>query len=145
MDFANDIALVFESMNKLIEALEALKSLVAKKLAWKLIGGKNKVLPVSNFKHTVGFIILLGDHPVEIIGDFTYLWSVVNNMGGIKKKLESHTAKATSIMEYLIKNVFCKPDILTSREAKLKINKTLMVSLIYGTETWPLTVKFLKK
>lgn len=42
--------------------------------------------------------ILVGSHPVDIASDFTYLSSVVDNVRGIEKEPEAHTAQAKSVM-----------------------------------------------
>lgn len=72
------MALVAESIDELVVTLEALESSLAKvslKINW------GKILLVGYFEQAGGSNILVEDHSAEIVGDFTYLRSVVSSMG----------------------------------------------------------------
>lgn len=144
-DFAVNIVLVVESMDGLVAAIKALGRSVAK-VSLKINWNQTKIPPDRYFEHTEGTSPFVGDHPVKVVGDITYLHSTVNNMGGTEKKLEAHTARVSSVMVCLIRIVFCKPNTLIRTEMKLRIYNVLMVSILTdGTEKRPLTVKTEKK
>ena len=134
-DFADDIALVASTVDKMTKALQVLSE-EASKVGLKINWQKTKVMllepPTS--RSTVKEVNI-GSNRVDVVEDFTYLGSILSNDGLITKELTSRIAKASALVGRL-SSIWRKPNI--SRFTKMRIyNASVSTVLLYGAETWP--------
>jgi len=141
-DFADDLALVADSIDQLTDALEVLKEEAAK-VGLKINWLKTKIMaiePPGPVSHP-DTITVCGTL-VEVVKNFTYLGSVLSNDGSVDEEVCSRISKASSIVGRL-NSLWRMPHI--SRRTKMRIyNASVSSVLLYAAETWPLKSTILK-
>ena len=116
-DYADDLALVSDSLSKLTEALQILAD-EALKMGLSINWQKTKVMLVKPRNSLWSPpVLMVGDKPAEIVEEFTYLCSILSNDGSILKDLMHRIAKASAVVGRL-SALWRKPYI--SRRTKMR-------------------------
>ena len=137
VDFADNVALVWENLTDIKTALETLGS-VAGKLGLNVNWTKTKILPVDKTPCSPLTTIEVCGQDVEIVKQFTYLGSIVCSNGNLDAEISARVAKANAVFGRLLRTIFHKPQI--SHLTKARIYSALVASVVlYSSETWPLT------
>ena len=133
LDFADDLALLEESPQKLQLVTDKLVT-TASKVGLRVSTEKTKIMTVKTDQPAN---IQINQHNVEEVPKFTYLGSAISNQGDIADDLSSRLGKANSVFRRLDR-------IWKSRQITLKSKVMLYTSLVlsvalYASETWKMT------
>jgi len=80
---------------------------------------------------------------VEVVEDFCYLGSYLSRTGNCDKECMIRIGKAASVFGILV-NIWKSKNI--SLAVKIRLHESLVIStLLYGAESWPLSVTQMKK
>ena len=139
--FADDAAILAESLKVLVMALEALHEEEVKPSGLKVSCAKTKV---QVFGGVLDETVLQSVHAcgenIEILKSFTYLGSVViHNDGGSSQEVTRRIGQlAHGVMDSLNTSIWrCCRNLC--RRTKIRIFKSLVIPvLLYGCETWTL-------
>ena len=137
LDFADDVAILSESLETLVAVLDAFTN-EAKPLGLEVSWTKTKIQDFGG---------LLGDHiqsiracgeDIDITQSFTYLGSVVHDSGLSDQDVSRRIGLAAGVMNSLDKSIWrCR---YLCRKTKLRVFKALVLPvLLYGSETWTLS------
>ena len=137
--FADDAAILAESLEVLVMALEALHEEEVKPSGLKVSCAKTKV---QVFGGVLDETVLQSVHAcgenIEILKSFTYLGSVViHNDGGSSQEVTRRIGLAHGVMDSLNTSIWrCR---CLCRRTQIQIFKSLVIPvLLYGSETWTL-------
>ena len=133
LDFADDIALLSHNHEQMQNKTKLLKD-ASQAIGLKIHPGKSKILKVK----TVGTDnIMVGNNQLEVVSEFTYLGSIVDDKGGTGADIKARIGKARIAFSSLNK---VWKDRNISRKTKIKLfNSNVKSVLLYGSETWSLT------
>ena len=130
VDFADDLAILADSMEQLLEALRILREEAAK-VGLHINWNKTKIMAIDPSSPAS----LDSTTSIEVVKDFTYLGSVISSNGSLLPELQAKLSKASSVMGRLNRHLWQKPNI--SRTTKLRIFDALVGSvMLYGADTW---------
>jgi len=139
LDFADDIALLSHNQQQLQSKTTILEKLSAS-VGLHIHPGKSKVLRIcSSGKEP----ITAKDQELEEVSTFTYLGSVVDELGGTDADIKTRISKARNAFVSLGK-VWKDRSITTRTKCRL-FNSNVKSVLLYGCETWKLTKTLLNK
>ena len=139
LDFADDICLLAHKFTHMQEKTNKLQN-EALKLGLRVNIAKTKAIRINNRQNE---ILKLGEREIEEVQHFTYLGSVVSKGGGTEEDVNSRIRKARHAF-IILRNIWKSSNI--SRNTKLKIfNSNVKSILLYGAETWRMTVNIKKK
>ena len=114
----------------------------ASKIGLKINFAKTKIMIVSNSPPPSHLIVR--DKRIEIVDDFLYLGSKINNKGDTNQEVTRRRALASVILNKLNKPLWKWHNI--SDSTKIRIFKASVQSiLLYGAETWPLSDTLAKR
>ena len=139
LDFADDIALLSHNQEQMQEKTEELNR-TAKSLGLKIHTGKSKILKVGTDSSTS---TRLDGNPLETVTAFTYLGSIVDNIGGTEADIKARIAKARAAFMQLQK--VWKASKISLRTKLRLFNSNVKSVLLYGCETWKITDSTLKR
>ena len=137
LDFADDAALLAESLENLVLALEAL-DVEARPPGLQISWIKTKIQAFDDSLAGIQSVPVCGEN-VDVVERFTYLGSVVHSDGGSDLDVTRRLGLAYGVMESLNQGVWrCR---YLSRRTKIRVFNVLVLPvLLYGAETWTLTV-----
>ncbi|XP_065584211.1 uncharacterized protein LOC136043208 [Artemia franciscana] len=100
-DYANDLALVSDSLSKVTEALQILADKTLK-IGLSINWQKTKVMFVElrNSPRPLP-VLMIGDKPAKIVEEFTYLGSILSNDGSILKDIMHRIAAVVGRLSVL--------------------------------------------
>ena len=142
--FADDCALVAHTESHLQLMLDCFSE--ASKLFGLTISlGKTEVLcqpaPTANPQDPT---VVIENTQLKNVDHFKYLGSTISSSGSLDKEIEARISKASQALGRLRKKVLNQHNI--SLSTKLKVyNAVVLPSLLYGSETWTLYRKHIKK
>ena len=144
VDFADDLAIMVDSMEQLLEALRILREEAAK-VGLHINWNKTKIMAIDPSSPAVNSPVSLDSTTsIEVVKDFTYLGSVISSNGSLLPELQARLSKASSVMGRLNRHLWRKPNI--SCTSKLRIFNALVGSvMLSGVETWQASAAILKK
>ena len=138
LDFADDVAILSESLETLVAALDAFCN-EAKPLGLKVSWTKTKI---QDFGGLLGepepqSIRACGED-IEVTQKFTYLGCVVHNSGLSDQDVNRRIGLAAGVMNSLDKSIWRSRHLC--RGTKLRVFRALVLPvLLYGSETWTLS------
>lgn len=142
-DFADDLAILADSMEQLLEALRILREEAAK-VGLQINWTKTKIMAIDPSSPAANPSVSLDSTTsIEVVQRFTYLGSIISSDGSLLSELQARISKASSAMGRLNRHLWRKPNI--SRTTKLRIFNALVGSvMLYGAETWQASAATLK-
>jgi hypothetical protein len=134
VDFADDLAILADSMDQLLETLQILRE-EAKIMVLQINLNKTKIMPIDpSSPAVISPVSLDATTSIEVVQKFTSLGSTISS-DGFLPELQANLSKASSVMVRLNRHLWRKPNI--SRSTKLRIFNALVGSvMLYGAETW---------
>ena len=130
LDFADDISLLSHTWKHMQDKTTELQN-TAKQVGLEINREKSKTMRI-NTKNTTP--ILLNDHEIENVEQFTYLGSVVDETGGSDSDIRSRLNKARQAFA-ILKPLWRNKNI--HQNTKIRIfNTNIKTVLLYGCETW---------
>ena len=133
LDFADDLALLSHKQQQMQDKTTRLFD-VSSKTGLKIHKGKTKLLKIN---HRNQDPILIENEPLEEVDSFTYLGSVVDQIGGTDSDVKARIGKARASFLQL-KTIWKSNKI--GKKTKLRIfNSNVKSVLMYGAETWRMT------
>ena len=139
LDFADDLALLSHSTSQMQDKTNDLNT-ISKRVGLKIHKGKSKILKTGTASDKE---VTLEDVPLEEVGSFCYLGSVIDGKGGTEADIKARIGKARAAFTQLGK-VWRATKI--SKKTKLRLfNSNVKSVLLYGCETWKATLGTLKK
>ena len=135
VDFADDLAILADSMEQLLESLRILQEEAAK-VGLHINWNKTKIMAIGPPSPAANSSVSLDSTTsIEVVQDFTYLGSIISSNGSLLPELQARLSKASSVMGRLNRHLWQKPKI--SHTTKLWIFNALVGSvMLYGAETW---------
>ena len=139
LDFADDIVLMSSRFNDLQNKTDSLAE-NAEKIGLQINRSKTKSLRINSRKQDE---LLLKNEPLEDVNSFIYLGATISAQGGTDEDIENQIIKARNCFRSL--NKIWRSSNLELK-TKLNLYKSLVKSvLLYGSETWKLTMTQAKK
>ena len=141
LDFADDVALLAETVGSLLLALEIMQQ-EARPLGLEINWPKTKIQVTGTEPTNLDDLSVLGQN-VEVVDSFTYLGCTIHNTGSSAPEITRRIAIARNCMKTLDKSIW-----RTSITLKTKIrlyNSYILPVLLYGAETWTITGSIEKK
>jgi hypothetical protein len=140
LDFADDIALLDSKWTGMMDLTGRVEEEAAT-VGLKINVDKTKVMATGLKGQTQ--VISIGGKPVEEVGEFCYLGSVIAGDGSCDKDIRTRLGKANSTFGRLT-NIWKNKSL--SINIKCRLYEALVMSvLLYGAETWPMTVANMKR
>jgi len=140
LDFADDIAALAETTQELQPLVSDIGSSAAS-IGLKISTKKTKNM--LSGPHPPATAVFIDQDEVEVVENFTYLGSSINNNGEIDKELDCRIGKASAAFNQLGKIWRCKK---LSLKLKLRFyNSNVLSTLLYGSESWNLKTSHEKK
>jgi hypothetical protein len=139
LDFADDLALLAHTHEQMQNKTTDLSTL-SKSIGLRIHPGKSKVLKV---KTTATEPILVENRPLDVVDNFTYLGSVVDDKGGTAADIKARIGKARTAFTNL--NNIWKDRAISTRTKVMLFNSNVKSVLLFGSETWSLTQTWTKK
>ena len=103
--------------------------------------GKCKIMVSNNWEDST--VRTAEGTNVEVVEDFCYLGSYLSRTGNCDKECMIRIGKAASVFGRLV-NIWKSKNI--SLAVKIRLYESLVIStLLYGAESWPLSVTQMKK
>ena len=139
LDFADDLALLSHKQRQMQDKSSTLETESAP-TGLGIHSGKTKLLTVNITGNTE---IILGGKVLEEVDCFVYLGSIIDKQGGTDNDVKARISKARTAFLMLAK-------IWSSREYSIQtkirlFNSNVKSVLLYGSETWRVTKKMMKK
>ena len=98
VNFADDLAILADSMEQLLEALQILREEAAK-LGLHIDWSKIKIMAIDPSSPAVNSPVSLDSTTsIEVVKDFTYLGSVISSNGSLLPELQARLSKASYVM-----------------------------------------------
>ena len=137
LDFADDVAILSESLESLVAALDAFSN-EAKPLGLEVSWTKTKIQDFGGLLGEPVQSIHACGEDVEVTESFTYLGSVVHISGLSDQEVSRRIGLATGAVNSINKSIWrCR---YLCRRTKLRVFKALILPvLLYGSETWTLS------
>ncbi len=138
LDFADDIALLAESREKLQQLTTRLEKF-ALKIGLRINIKKTQVMQMSREDEDLLMPITIGNQPLTDIDRFTYFGSVIAQDGDAEPDVTQRIGKAANVFQRM-RNIWKSPSINTSLKIRLYMSIVLPMA-IYASETWKNTVR----
>lgn len=139
LGYADDIDIIGRTAVDTKQAFVSLER-AAERMVLKVNEGKTKFMAISSSqsqRNRVGQNFSVDDYNFEVVHDFTYLGSRVNDKNEMSEEIK-HRLTVANRCYYGLQKQFSSR--LLSRRTKIKLYKTLVKPvLLYGSETWTLT------
>ena len=139
MDFADDIAMLSTSLQKLQEMTTKLQNIAAK-VGLRISCSKTKIMHALQENHQS---IIIDDETLEEVQHFQYLGSYISIDGTNEEDIKNRSGKATSTFQRMQK-IWNSKSISLSIKFKL-YSTTVLPIAIYASETWKTNKKDFKK
>jgi hypothetical protein len=140
LDFADDIALLGSTLAGMMDLTGKVETEAAT-VGLRINADKTKVMMTGVQGQTQA--IQAGGKPVEEVNEFCYLGSVIARDGSCDKDIRTRLGKANSCFGRLL-NIWRNKGL--SIKIKIRLYEALVMStLLYGAETWPMTVANMKR
>ena len=139
LDFADDIALLSHNHQQMQDKLEQVEKRAAE-TGLSINQNKTKVLK-SNTKSQAS--LMVNTQALEEVESFTYLGSVVDNLGGSDKDVKIRIGKARTAFN-MMGSIWKARNITLKTKIRL-FNSNVKTILLYGAETWKTTKNLLHK
>ena len=98
VDFADDLAILADSMEQLLEALRILREEAAK-VGLHINWNKTKIMAIDPSSPTVSSPVSLDSTTgIKVVQDLTYLGSIISSNGSLLPELQARLSKASSVM-----------------------------------------------
>ena len=138
--YADDTVLLAESQGQLQHMVDALHA-ACTRWGMEISVEKTKVLPLGN---TGPLVISIAGQSVETVSSFNYLGSTINSDGNVGMEVEIRLGKAATSYQMWRRKVFRSPNL--SIATKMRVFRLMVMSiLLYGCETWAVTVPLVTK
>ena len=143
--FADDIALITDSMEKLSELTERLDKASAK-MGMEINGEKCKIMQIgkkNNMQDADNIDIQVGNHTIEKVNDFKYLGAYISDNARCEKEIKTRLATAlASMVKY---NKIWRNKKITVN-TKVRLLKAVITSIaLYGCQSWTLSKEMEKR
>ncbi|KAK9694895.1 hypothetical protein QE152_g33231 [Popillia japonica] len=99
---------------------------------------KTKVMTINAPKNQQD--IMCGDDTLERVSTITYLVSKISDDGKVDVEILNRSKKATQLFYQLINTILGKKEVGIARKSRI-YNTVVVPTIIYGSETWPMTRK----
>ena len=141
LDFADDAAILADTLEMLIGALETL-STELEPLGLRISWVKTKIQIFNDNLDDAIKSVSVGGNNVDCVHRFTYLGSDISDSARCGPEVNRRIGRACGVMDSLDKGVWrCR---YLCRGTKIRVFRSLVLPvLLYGCETWMLT-KYLK-
>ena len=139
LDYADDIALLSHSGAQMQNKTTILEER-SRRAGLVINTAKTKVLKINSGSNRK---IRVNDADIEEVDSFTYLGNVVDTSGGTDADVANRINKARGAFHSL-KQIWSSGSISTSTKLKI-FNSNVKSVLLYGAETWRMTVKTIRK
>lgn len=135
--YADDINIMGRTKRAVRENYETLKE-KGKNVGLDINITKTKAME-NKTERRIGQNWSIGDDNIEVVEDFSYLGSIINNENNMAQEIRHRLIKGNKAL-YALNNIFKSK--LVNKNTKTLIYKTLIRPVItYGCETWTLTNK----
>jgi hypothetical protein len=140
LDFADDIALLENSWTGMVELTSRVEK-EAETIGLRINADKTKLMVIGECGETRR--VQAGGKAIEEVEEFCYLGSVIAKDGSCDKDIKTRLGKANSIFGRL-NNIWRNKRL--NYKIKIRLYEALvMTTLLYGAETWPMTVVNMKR
>ena len=140
LEYADDMALVSDSMDTLEEVLQSLNS-VCSGVGLSISSKKTKILAVvlSPSPSPCPPLCLVSlkpeEQPIAVVEEFEYLGSTITKDCTLEREVNMRISKASRTFGLLYLVLWSRSNIKTS--TKMRLFKSVVLStLLYGSETW---------
>jgi hypothetical protein len=140
LDFADDIALLDSNWNGVQELTHTVE-VEAAKVGLRINVDKTKVMEIGQPAH--GQAVHVGGTPIEKVSEFTYLGSVLVIDSSCDKEIKTRLGRANATFGRL-ENIW-KSKAISCRIKIRLYNSLVLPTLLYGAETWSMTVANMKR
>ena len=141
LDFADDVALLAETVGSLLLALEIMQQ-EARPLGLEINWPKTKIQEAGMVPTTIDPPSVLGQN-VEVVDSFVYLGCAIHNTGSSVPEITRRIAIARNCMKTLDRSIWRSS---ISLKTKIRLyNCYILPVLLYGAETWTITSTVEKK
>ena len=143
MQYADDAAIITNNVTELQHELE-LTDLQYTRLGLQMNTGKTEVLHRSTEDSIPAQPISIRGNILKEVQDFTYLGSTISNNCSLDREVNSRISRASAAFGHLSDRVYLNRNLKLT--TKIKVYQAIVLSiLLYGSETWTLYSKHLKK
>lgn len=142
--FADDCALVAHTESDLQLMLDRFSD-ASRLFGLSISLGKTEVLyqPAPN-TNSIAPIIVIDGTQLANVEQFKYLGSTISHDGSLDREIDARVSKASQALGRLRNRVLCQHNIRL--KTKLRVyNAVVLPSLLYGSESWTLYRKHMKK
>ena len=137
LDFADDVAILSESLETLVVALDAFCN-EANPLGLKVSWTKTKIQDFGGLLGEPAQSVRACGEDIEVTQSFTYLGSVVHSSGLSDQEVNRRIGLASGVMNSLDRSIWRSRYLC--RGTKLRVFRALILPvLLYGSETWTLS------
>jgi len=131
--YADDIVILSQSKVHMIETFNTIET-ETKKFGLKVNGEKTKIMKLTRNRIIHSETLMINNHVFEIMDEFKYLGSTVNNSNNINNEIRYQIMLGNKYY-FSLRNLLKSKNI--SRVAKCKLYKTVIRPVVtYGAETW---------
>ena len=147
LEYADDMAMVADSMDVLEEILRGFNSM-CEGMGLTISGRKTKILavrPVCSRSAPPRSVQLADrDERVEVVEEFEYLGSTIAQDCSLDREIDRRISKASRTFSSLYSVIWCRKRLKV--ETKLRLFKAVVLAtLLYGCETWVLLATHLRR
>ena len=139
LDYADDIALLSHRQQHLQAKTDVFEQL-SSSIGLRIHPGKSKILRICSSNTEP---VKVNDQELEEVDTFTYLGSIVDEVGGTEADIRARISKARNAFNLLGK--FWKDRTISIRTKCRLFNSNIKPVLLYGCETWKFTKMLLYK
>ena len=147
LEYADDMALVSDSMDALEEVLRSLDA-VCSGVGLSISSKKFKILAIcpsiSLGAPPRAVQLSLEEEPVAVVEEFEYLGSTISQDCTLDREISVRISKAARTFGSLYRVLWCRKRLKTS--TKMRLFKSVVLStLMYGSETWVPSAAHMKR
>ena len=146
LEYADDMALVSDSMDTLEEVLSSLDS-VCSGVGLSISSKKTKILAVLPSPHCPPphpVSLKPEEQPVAVVEEFEYLGSTITKDCTLDREVTIRISKASRTFGSLYRVLWSRNNIKTSTKMRL-FKSVVLATLLYGSETWVPSAPHLKR
>ena len=139
LDFADDLALLSHRIQDMRDKTRALE-VQSVKVGLKINATKTKLMHIGT---KPGDGVSVAGEPIDEVDEFTYLGSIVSKMGGTDEDIQAQIGKARQA--FVMLRPIWRSVALTTKTKLRVFGSNVKAVLLYGSETWRLTIKGLEQ
>ena len=144
LEYADDICLISDSMDKLEEMLVELDE-SCNEMGLTITTRKTKIMAVEEQQQAPRQVQLrVADDPVNVVEEFEYLGSTVMADCGLDREINARIRKASNSFRCLSRILWYQQRIKIGTKLRM-LKAATLPTLLYGSETWAPMVKQLKR